>query len=415
MIEKRRNASTGGQTKDDRAYAMPLWTQVYTVTYRNFVAYYRSPDYLVGKFMLHIFTGLFNTFTFWHLGNSQIDMQSRLFSIFMTLTISPPLIQQLQPRYLDLRNIYKSRERNSKIYSWFAFTVAAILPELPWSFVAGTIYWCCWYWAIWFPRDTFTSASMWLFVTLFEIFYVSFGQAIASFAPNELLASLFVPIFFLFVVSFCGVVVPYQALPTFWRTWMYWTTPFKYLLEGMLGLVTHNVPIMCDQSEMAQFRAPPGQTCQSYAGPYTQQAGGYVTTLDSGLCGFCQYANGDEFAASFNVYYQVKRLSIHWMNVWLTCCSTSGETTASSGASAFSISPLYSSARGCTCKVVRRSSELSVLRRGKRRNIASNTSEKLQATRHRFAAQRSSYILCYNLTEPGTPRTIVSYGLTNAS
>ena len=25
--------------------------------------------------MLHIFTGLFNTFTFWHLGNSYIDMQ----------------------------------------------------------------------------------------------------------------------------------------------------------------------------------------------------------------------------------------------------------------------------------------------------------------------------------------------------
>ena len=78
MIEKRRNASTQGQIKDDREFAMPLMTQVYTVTHRNFVAYWRSQDYLVGKFMLHIFTGLFNTFTFWHLGFSQIDMQSRL-------------------------------------------------------------------------------------------------------------------------------------------------------------------------------------------------------------------------------------------------------------------------------------------------------------------------------------------------
>lgn len=163
--------------------------------------------------MLHIFTGLFNTFTFWHLGNSQIDMQSRLFSIFMTLTISPPLIQQLQPVYLEARNIYESREANSKIYSWVAFTCAAVLPELPYSFVAGTIYWCCWYWATWFPRDTYTSASVWLFICVFEVFYVSFGQGIASFAPNELLASLLVPVFFLFVVSFCGVVVPYAALP----------------------------------------------------------------------------------------------------------------------------------------------------------------------------------------------------------
>lgn len=61
---------------------------------------------------------------------------------------------------------------------------------------------------------------MWLLVTLFEVYYVSFGQAIAAFSPNELLASILVPLFFLFVVSFCGVVVPYQAPPTFWRSWM---------------------------------------------------------------------------------------------------------------------------------------------------------------------------------------------------
>lgn len=54
-----------------------------------------------------------------------------------------------------------------------------------------------------------------------QLFYVSFGQAIAAFSPNELLASLFVPLFFLFVVSFCGVVVPYASLPYFWRSWVW--------------------------------------------------------------------------------------------------------------------------------------------------------------------------------------------------
>ncbi|KAF2719256.1 hypothetical protein K431DRAFT_305280 [Polychaeton citri CBS 116435] len=307
MIEKRRQASANSEIKDDREFAMPLSTQISTVTMRNFSSYYRSRDYLFGKLVLHIFTGLFNAFTFWDLGNSQIDMQSRLFSIFMVLTISPPLIQQLQPRFLQLRNIYTSRERNSKIYSWSAFTVAAILPELPWSFVAGTIFWCCWYWPPHFPRDTFTSASVWLFMCLFEVFYVSFGQAIASFSPNELLASLFVPIFFLFIVSFCGVVVPYASIPYFWRSWMAVLTPFKYLLEGMLALVVHNVPVRCEESELARFSPPPGESCQSYAGPYTEQAGGYVTDLSGGLCGFCQYANGDQFARSFNVFYK---------NVW---------------------------------------------------------------------------------------------------
>jgi ABC-type multidrug transport system permease subunit len=85
---------------------------------------------------------------------------------------------------------------------------------------------------------------------------------------------------------------------------MYWLSPFKYLLEGMLGLVIHNVPVVCDSTELAKLRAPPGQTCQSYLGPYTEQVGGYVTTLGDGMCGFCQYANGDEFGASFNVYFR---------------------------------------------------------------------------------------------------------------
>ena len=151
------------------------------------------------------------------------------------------------------------------------------------------------------------------------MFYLGFGQAIASFSPNDLLASLLVPIFFTFskcsldvhlprclltsaVVSFCGVVVPYAALPYFWRSWMYWVTPFKYLLEGMLGLVTDGVPIQCDRSELAIFDPPPGQSCQSYAGPYAQRIGGYVRTQPDGSCGFCHYSNGTQFAASFNVY-----------------------------------------------------------------------------------------------------------------
>jgi len=195
---RKEGAKTGDKTRDDREYAMPFTTQLSTVIHRSFVAMWRDKPYVLGMFMLHIFTGLFNTFTFWHLGNSQIDMQSRLFSVFMTLTIAPPLIQQLQPRFLNLRSIYESREGNAKIYSWAAMVWGAILSEIPYRLVAGTVYWCCWYWATWFPRDTYTSASVWAFVMVFELYYLGFGQAIASFSPNELLASLLVPIFFTF-------------------------------------------------------------------------------------------------------------------------------------------------------------------------------------------------------------------------
>jgi ABC-type multidrug transport system permease subunit/ABC-type multidrug transport system ATPase subunit len=315
MISNRQNVEPSKGLKDDREYAAPLSKQTLTVVKRTFVAYWRTPNYIVGKFMLHILTGLFNCFTFWKLGYTTIDYQNRLFSVFMTLTICPPLIQQLQPVFLNSRNIFQSRENNSKIYSWFAWTTAAVIVEIPYAIVAGGVYFACWFIGIFGTRvSSFTSGFSFLLMLLFELYYVSFGQAIAAFAPNELLASLLVPIFFLFVVSFCGVVVPPQQLPTFWRSWMYWLSPFHYLLEGFLGAVIHDQPVECSTDEFARFSPPPGQSCQEYVGPYIEQAGGYVRNGSDGLCEFCQYATGDEFGRGFSVYY-----SHIWRNFGIFC------------------------------------------------------------------------------------------------
>lgn len=315
LNDKRRGVPHSRNVQDDREYAMPLTTQTWAVVRRSFVSYWRSPNYILGKFILHIFTGLFNTFTFYRLGYSSIDMQSRLFSIFMTLTISPPLIQQLQPVFLRSRGIFESREHNAKIYSWLAWTTGAVIVEIPYAIVAGGVYFNCWWWAMsGYRMPGFTSGFTFLCVVLFELYYVGFGQAIAALSPNELLASLLVPIFFLFVVSFCGVVVPPAQLPVFWREWMYWLTPFHYLLEAFLGVAIHDQPVECSSGEFARFSPPPGQSCDTYVGPYIAQAGGYVQNGTDGLCEYCTYRSGDEFGMQFSVYY-----SHHWRNFGIVC------------------------------------------------------------------------------------------------
>lgn len=305
MIEERRQISVKSNLDDNREYAMPLATQIKAVVKRSFISYWRTPNYAIGKFSLHIITGLFNTFTFWKLGNSRIELQLRLFSIFMTLAIAPPLIQQLQPRFLGFRWIYQAREANSKIYSWFAMCLGAVLVEIPYSIIAGTIYFNCWYWGVGFPRDSLSAGYIWLMTMAFELYYVSLGQAIASFSPNEILASLLVPMFFIFIVLFCGVIVPYQALPSFWRSWMYPLSPFRYLLEGFVGVVMHNVPVNCADNELARFQPPDGQSCQAYTQSFIQQMGGSISE-NNGTCSYCQYLNGDEYAKSLNVDYGFK-------------------------------------------------------------------------------------------------------------
>lgn len=317
--EKRRTIEHSQNIQDDREYAMPLTTQIVAVVKRAFVSYWRKPNYIMGKMILHVFTGLFNCFTFYKLGYSTIDLQSRLFSIFMTLTISPPLIQQLQPVFLSSRNIFQSRENNAKIYSWFAWTTGAILSEIPYAIIAGCIYFNCWWWGIMGWRSSyqgFPSGFTLLCVLVFELYYVGLGQAIASFSPNELLASLLVPVFFLFVVSFCGVVVPAAQLPHFWHSWMYWLTPFHYLLEAFLAVAVHAQPVVCSRDELARFSPPPGETCASYAGAFVSGAGGYLQDAvdGSGMCEYCQYQTGDEFGATFSVYY-----SNIWRDFGIVC------------------------------------------------------------------------------------------------
>ncbi|ROT43022.1 ABC-2 type transporter [Sodiomyces alkalinus F11] len=306
MIAQRREVEPAANLRDDREFATPLRTQMAQVVKRPFVAYWRSPSYIVGKFMLHILTGLFNTFTFWKLGYSSVDYQNRLFSIFMTLTIAPPLIQQLQPVFLHSRNVFQSRENGAKIYSWAAWVTGAVAAEVPYAIAAGAVYYCCWWFGVFGTAvSSFTSGFAFLLVVLFELYYVSFGQAIAALAPNQLLASLLVPVFFLFVVSFCGVVVPPAQLPTFWRSWMYWLSPFHYLLEAFLAAAIHDQPVRCAQDELARFDAPDGMSCEEYVQPYIEEVGmGYVRTGDDGMCEFCQYATGDEFGRSFSVYYR---------------------------------------------------------------------------------------------------------------
>ena len=47
IIQSRRDEKTSQETKDDREYAMPIWTQMMTTTKRSFIAYWRSPEYLL--------------------------------------------------------------------------------------------------------------------------------------------------------------------------------------------------------------------------------------------------------------------------------------------------------------------------------------------------------------------------------
>ena len=189
-----------------------------------------------------------------------------------------------------------------------------------------------------------------LLMTIFvELFGVTLGQLIAAISPTvqvmspislcfdrvllivlQKIAVLFNPPTTLILSMFAGVVIPYPAMAKFWRSWLYWITPFNYVLAGMLATEVQYVPpsrvgflmlsqvcsgldIVCEPDEFAVFNPPSGQTCQQWAGEFVDAFGGYLNNPDAtSSCQYCQYSVGDEFYSPMNIEF-----SDRWRNVFL--------------------------------------------------------------------------------------------------
>lgn len=50
IVRSRRESPTDEETKDDREFAMPMWAQTIATTKRSFIAYWRSPEYIIVSF-----------------------------------------------------------------------------------------------------------------------------------------------------------------------------------------------------------------------------------------------------------------------------------------------------------------------------------------------------------------------------
>src|SRR5436853_1998886 len=167
----------------------------------------------------------------------------------MGLILAMPLMNQLQPRFAELAQIYVVREKPSQVYHWTTFILSALLAEMPYNIIAGTLFFLPWFNAVnfyrYWPETTSKSTRgfyIWLMLMFFEMWISTFGQAIAALAPNPQTAATLTTLFASFVVAFNGVLQPLSHLVKFWH-WMYYLSPYTWLIGGMMSTAVHGVPI----------------------------------------------------------------------------------------------------------------------------------------------------------------------------
>lgn len=296
--------------------------QYQLVQRRSLQWYWRSPIYIRGKAILNIAAGLFIGFTFYQQNNSAVGLQNKMFATFASVIQSAPLMNQLQPRFFKARGLFVAREEPARMYHWSIFIISVTITEIIANMVTGTLFFIPWYFAVGFKNDmndeNVRGVYEWILFLMFESWVSTFGQLVAAIAPNEQTASLFIPMVFVFVALFCGVLQPLSQLPEFWH-FVHYASPFTWLIDGLFSNELHQTTVTCSQAEINIFQPPTNATCGSFIAPFLSYASGAIynpkATSD---CEYCRYSTGDQYLGTLDMGWgsRWRNFGVMWVYVF---------------------------------------------------------------------------------------------------
>lgn len=280
-------------------YATSLTTQFRLVMRRMWIAYWRSPEYNIGRFLNILFTALISGFTFWKLGNSSSEMLRKIFALFSTFIMAMIIIIMAQPKFMTER-LYFRREYASRYYSWLPFGISAVLVEIPYIVFFAAIFMCGFYWTT--GMENTSQACGYFYITFVAVvcWAVTLGFVIAAIAELPTMAAVINPLFISILILFCGLMQPVSQMPKFWSSWIYWIDPFHYYIEGLAVNELANIKVECSDKDLLRFYPPPGQSCDEYTKAFFATPGvtGYLANpnaVQPEQCAYCTYRSGPDF------------------------------------------------------------------------------------------------------------------------
>lgn len=110
-----------------------------------------------------------------------------------------------------------------------------------------------------------------------------------------------------FSLTRISVFQPLDAMPKFW-TFMYYISPFTYIIGGIAASGLHGVPISCSKNELSVMDPPPNYTCGDYLQEYLDKRGGRLYNPSAiAQCQYCPVSSADQF---------LLKVGISWSNRW---------------------------------------------------------------------------------------------------
>ncbi|CAL9225463.1 unnamed protein product [Arabidopsis halleri] len=237
VIEETRCTSLGSKRLIlSSRYAQTGWVQFKACLWKQHLSYWRNPSYNLTRIIFMCFTSMLCGILFWQKAK-EINNQQDIFNVFGSM-FTVVLFSGINNCSTVLfcvateRNVFY-RERFSRMYNSWAYSLAQVLVEIPYSFFQSIVYVIIVYPMVGYHLSVFK--VFWSFYSIFcsLLIFNYFGMLLVVVTPNVHVAFTLRSSFYSIVNLFAGYVMPKPNIPRWW-IWMYYLSPTSWVLNGLL-------------------------------------------------------------------------------------------------------------------------------------------------------------------------------------
>jgi ATP-binding cassette subfamily G (WHITE) protein 2 (SNQ2) len=281
-------------------YNASIFLQTWLLTKRILLNQWRNPPYVYSKIWVHALSGLLAGVAFYKLGSSPTELQNRALSVFNIVFLVNAVVNVILARFFFQGLYWRFREGPSNTYNWVALCNASILAEMPAAVFSTIVFYLLWYFVAGLPLHN--AGFIFVAFLTYEVFQVLLGLFMMALSPDLGFAGNVL----VFIVCTCnwfnGIIVPYNQIQVFWRYWLYYLSPYTYLLGGMVKAVVEGAQVVCSDKDLVTFNPPAGQSCGAYASEWAANASAQLLNPSAmEACNVCKWTSGDQFLDQFNL------------------------------------------------------------------------------------------------------------------
>ncbi|XP_045801854.1 ABC transporter G family member 36 [Trifolium pratense] len=217
-------------------YSQSTLGQFKSCLWKQWLTYWRSPDYNLVRYFFTLAAALMVGTVFWKAGkkrHSSADLNTIIGALYGSVFfVGVNNCQTVQPVVAVERTVFY-RERAAGMYSALPYAIAQVVCEIPYVFFE-TIYFAFIVYAMVGFEWKVEKVCWFFFVSFFSFLYFTYyGMMTVSITPNHQVAAIFGAAFYGLFNLFSGFFIPRPKIPKWW-IWYYWICPVAWTVYGLI-------------------------------------------------------------------------------------------------------------------------------------------------------------------------------------